>query len=349
MKKPMSTRSLFDILSEVRGTKLTKIAQIDRVIDWAPVRAVIGTVHTTGSTPTGRPSYDGLMLFKIELLRVWYGLRDEGVEEMVNDRISFSRFVGLSLAAPAPDSTTVLRFRRAMAEAGALDQALREINRQLEAQGLVVKSGAIIGASVTDSPRRPRGRKEYEAVDDRREEEGGEAAAAAMLREVPKPNVDGEARWIRKAGQLRFGYKRHTVTDPNGMILAEETTAANASDTRHFEGPLRRAGLPRGIPIYADKGYASAENRAAVRRMGCKDRIMRRAARGKGLSAREQQLNAGISRTRCRVERTFGAMRRWFHGGTARYVGLAKTHAQHVMEAIAHNLYRAPGLIVANA
>ena len=41
-----------------------------------------------------------------------------------------------------------------MAEAGALDQVLREINRQLEAQGLVVKSGAIIDASVTDSPRR---------------------------------------------------------------------------------------------------------------------------------------------------------------------------------------------------
>ena len=148
----------------------------------------------------------------------------------------------------------------------------------------------------------------YEAVADRREEEGGEAAVAAMLRAVPKPNVDGEARWIRKAGQLRFGYKRHTVTDPNGMILAEETTAANASATRHFEGPLRRA------------------------------------ARGKGLSAREQQLNAGISRTGCRIERTFGAMRRWFHGGTARYAGLAKTHAQYVMEAIAHNLYRAPGL-----
>ena len=91
-------------------------------------------------------------------------------------------------------------------------------------------------------------------MDDRREEEGGEAAAAAMLREVPKPNVDGEARWIRKAGQLRFGYKRHTVTDPNGMILAEETTAANASDTRHFEGPLRRAGLPRGHPHLRRQG-----------------------------------------------------------------------------------------------
>ena len=98
------------------------------------------------------------MLFKIELLRVWYGLSAEGVEEMVNDRISFSRFVGLSLAEPAPDSTTVLRFRSAMSEAGTLDQVLRKINRQLEAQGLVVKSEAIIDASVTDSPRRSRGR-----------------------------------------------------------------------------------------------------------------------------------------------------------------------------------------------
>ena len=96
MKKPMSTTSLFDILSDVRGTKLTKIAQIDRVIDWAPVRAVIETVYTTGSAPMGRPSFDGIMLFKIELLRVWYGLRDEGAEEMANDRISSSRFVGLA-------------------------------------------------------------------------------------------------------------------------------------------------------------------------------------------------------------------------------------------------------------
>ena len=65
------------------------------------MRAVIETVYTKGSSPTGRPSYEGLMLFKVELLRVWYGLRDEGVEEMTNDRISFSRFVGLSLAEPS--------------------------------------------------------------------------------------------------------------------------------------------------------------------------------------------------------------------------------------------------------
>ena len=94
----------------------------------------------------------------------------------------------------------------------------------------MVKSGVIIGASVTDSPHRPRGRKEYETVVDRREAEGG----AAMLREVPKPNVNGEARWIRKAGQLRFGYKRHTVTDPNGIILAEATPGTSMGS---YAGP----------------------------------------------------------------------------------------------------------------
>ena len=74
----MGTTSLLDIVSGVQGTKLTKIAQIDRVIDWTPVRAVMGTVYKKDSAPTGHPSYDGHMLFKIELQRVWYGLRDGG-------------------------------------------------------------------------------------------------------------------------------------------------------------------------------------------------------------------------------------------------------------------------------
>ncbi len=76
MKKPTGTTSLFDIVSKVR--------------------AVIETVYTKGSAPTGRQSYDGLMLLKIEPLRIWYDLSDEGVEEMVNGLISYSRLVGLA-------------------------------------------------------------------------------------------------------------------------------------------------------------------------------------------------------------------------------------------------------------
>ena len=76
----------------------------------------------------------------------------------------------------------------------------------------------------------------------------------AMLKEVVKFNVDEDARWDKKMGKLHFGYKRHTVTDENRLVLAEETTAANESGIKHLETPLKKAGLPQGTPVYADKG-----------------------------------------------------------------------------------------------
>ena len=73
-----------------------------------------------------------------------------------------------------------------------------------------------------------------------------------------------------------------------------------------------------------------------------------KATNNKPLTPREIQFNKLVSKTRYKVERTFGSMRRWFGAGTARYVGLAKMHTQHMMEAIAYNLYRSPGIIVSN-
>ena len=116
------------------------------------------------------------MLFKTELLRTWYGLSDGEVEEQVNDRLSFRRFVGLGLEDSAPDSTTVCRFRNILVEADLYDMVLEGINNQLAQKGVIVKRGAIVDASITDSPRRPRGRKEYEVVEDREEETGNAAS-----------------------------------------------------------------------------------------------------------------------------------------------------------------------------
>ena len=70
-------------------------------------RAIIEVAYTKGYKFTGRPSYDNLVLFKIELLRTWYGLSDREVEEQVNDRLPFSRFAGLGMEDIVPDSTTV--------------------------------------------------------------------------------------------------------------------------------------------------------------------------------------------------------------------------------------------------
>jgi IS5 family transposase len=271
---------------------------------------------------------------KIELLRTWYGLSDGEVEDQVNDRLSFSRFAGIGLENDVPDSTTVCRFRNILVEAGLYDNILDEINRQLEAAHVLVRHGVIVDASVTDTPRRPRGRKELEIVEDRKEKANGLEAESTFVREKIKPNVDKEARWVKKMGKLHFGYKRHTVTD------------VNESDMKHMETPLRKARLPKGASVYADKGYDSAENREILKRMKLKSRIMHKANKSHKLTDRERRVNIAISKTRYRVERTFGSIHLWFSGGCARYVGLAKTHAQHIMESIAYNLYRAPRIIV---
>jgi len=75
---------------------------------------------------------------------------------------------------------------------------------------------------------------------------------------------------------------------------------------------------------------------------------MHKATKKHKLTDREQAVNKTISKVRYKVERTFGSLHRWFGAGIARYVGLQKTHAQHIMESIAYNLYRAPGIIVSN-
>ena len=76
-----------------------------------------------------------------------------------------------------------------------------------------------------------------------------------------------------------------------------------------------------------------------------KNRIMFKSSRNRSLTHWQQVFNKIISRYRYVVERTFGSIKRWFNGGVARYKGLAKVHAQHVLQAIAYNLKRAVSLI----
>ena len=78
----------------------------------------------------------------------------------------------------------------------------------------------------------------------------------------------------KEGGKLHFGYKRHAVTDENGLILAEETTPANESDIKHLETPLKKAKRLWRTPVFADKGYDSAENKKILSRMKLKSRIM---------------------------------------------------------------------------
>jgi IS5 family transposase len=81
---------------------------------------------------------------------------------------------------------------------------LNQINSQLTGHGVSVKQGAIVDASVTPTPRKPKGKSSYTLA------EGQEPSLDKTL----QPGVDQEARWVKKSGKLQYGYKRHYLVAP---------------------------------------------------------------------------------------------------------------------------------------
>ncbi len=123
--------------------------RIDEELDWRRFGKTLRKVFK--DSKDGRPSYPPVMLFKVLLLQQWYGLSDPMAEEAIGDRFSFRRFLGLGLHEAVPDETTICRFRGRLAEKGLADKLLRELNRQLDGKGLLVKHGTLVDASLVEA------------------------------------------------------------------------------------------------------------------------------------------------------------------------------------------------------
>lgn len=342
--------SFADLAVAGRKIKSQFFAQINPIIDWRPISNLINKHYSRGMSATGQPSYAGLLLFKMGLLQTWYGLSDYEIEDRLNDSISFSKFCGLPLDKSAPDNSTLSRFRTELTEKKVYEKLFKAMNKQLEKHQIIVKKGVLVDASITDSPLRPKGKANYEIVTDREQEEitEQETAAVKMVR-VDSPGVDTEAAWIKKAGKLRYGYKKHVVTDEEGLVLGLLTTAANLNEITNLGDVLDTLEIAEGTSVKADKGHQSQKNRDLLDERKLKNHIMKKAKKNLPLTAWETRFNKVVSKTRYKIERTFGGMKRWFNSGSAKYRGLAKMHTQNLMEAIAYNLYRSPGIIVSNA
>jgi IS5 family transposase len=338
---------------EKRTRKGTFLKQINQIVEWQPIEKEINKVYKRGQSVDGRQAYAGLLIFKMLLLGIWYNMSDVEVEDHVRDSLSANSFCGLQLEDDVPDHSTLSRFRTEMVAKKAFDRLLRKMNDQLKAKKLMVKTGiAMIDATITESPRVPDERPTYEIASDRKEDEREESEKQKeedqmKLVRKKQPGVDEQARYLKKGKRLYFGYKKQIAVEEQGLIKAVHTSAANEHDSKGFVpllDQLEDEELKEGA--FTDKGYQVPDNVAYLKKRKVKNRIQHKAYRNRPLTEWEITFNKLISKKRYKVERTFGGMVRWFGCGHARYVGLAKTHAQHVLEAIAYNLYRLPGIIV---
>jgi IS5 family transposase len=342
--KLIAQPSLADAICDLRSRKIksTFFSQINTLVDWQAIEKIIDADYVKGKSAVGKPSYSGLLLFKMCLLQSWYGLSDYEVEDRLNDSISFSNFCGMPIEQVAPDHSTLSRFRTALTKTKTFEKLFSTINAQLEANNIIVKKGIIVDASVIDTPLRPKGKTKHEVTKDRQEEQ--------VVEKVYPESVDPDGTWLKKRGKYHFGFKKHHVTDQEGLVLGVLTTTASKNEIANLEDVLESVNveLPDNIPLKADKGYQSQKNEVLLKKRKLKNHILKKAYKNKPLGQWQKKFNKLVGQTRFKVERTFGSIKRWFNGGVARYRGMTKMHTQNLMEAICYNLYRSPGIIASN-
>jgi len=296
--------------------KLGRNASLERLaaeVKWYRFEKLLKPMRHDGP---GRPPFDSLLMLKALLLQQIYALSDADLEEAINDRVSFRKFLGLSLEAPSPDHTTLCRFRNRLIEHGLSEKLFGEFEFQLEKRGLILKRGTMIDASLVDSPYRPGS-------------PGGE-----------REPVDEDAKRVAREGKPggRYGYKVHIGVDQGSRLIRRiEITSANVNDTV----PADRLVCGDEEAVYADKAYAKRERSRGLRSRGIKPRIMHKTwGGGPPLTKWQQRHNRLIAPIRAQVEGVFATLKRWMHMAVVRYKGRVKNQSHWFLIALAYNMKR---------
>jgi IS5 family transposase len=297
--------------------KLGQNATLERLsaeVKWEGFEKLLSRLHPDGP---GRPPFAALLMLKALLLQQMYRLSDADLEEAINDRVSFRKFLGLSLQAASPDHSTLCRFRNRLEAAGLARRLFLEFDRQLEERGLLIRHGTMIDASLIETPARP--------------------PAADGSRAGSDPDAGLTARKGRPG--THYGYKLHVGVDCGSRLIRRLVlTAAAVNDTV----PADLLVCGDETAVYADKAYAKRARTAWLKSLGIKSRIMHKSwGGGPPLRSSQKRHNQLISVVRAEVEGVFATLKRWLGFDSVRYRGLSRNQSHVYLLALAYNMTRA--------
>jgi IS5 family transposase len=315
MHRDTSGLSFADAMVGEKGRNAC-LERIGQVVDWTRIAAVVGDLHTAAE---GRPSYPPLVMVKVLLLGQWHQLSDEGLEQALQDRLSFLRFCGFGLDEQTPDRNTIWRFRKLLAERGLEQALLAEIGRQLDRHSLVLKQGTLLDATLVEA----------QAAKPKRGKDGATGVSS----------VDPDARWTRKYGKFHFGYQAHIgVDEDSSLIRKAELRPANVNESAVADDLI--SGDEQAV--YADKAYENKHRRRRLKAQGIKDRILHRSHKNQSeLPRLQRRRNELIKPIRRKVEKVFGTLKRSYRYTRVRFYSLRTNAVDLCLLAIAYNLKRA--------
>jgi transposase, IS5 family len=330
-------------------------AAVDHSVDWNRIEEELSVIH---SSRMGRPAITPLLLFKTVLIQRFYNLGDEAAEDALNDRKSFARFVGLPLDQPAPDHSSISRFRSELVRRGLMDKLIAALTTQIQAKGLILKQGTLMDATFVTSaahppsaPRQPKdkpkpGPAEAAAPPAPKAPDAKETPVAQAVPAAPaedddpftagkRSRVDPDARWAKKGSKAYFGYKLHiAVDDEHRIVRTHRLTPANVNDCEI--GP--ELVQPDGGAHYGDKGYPSQPLRDKLAAHGLADGIMQLGTKHYPLSPASRRRNRLLAGIRSKVEGVFAESKCRLGLLRARYIGLDKVQLECDLVVFAFNL-----------
>jgi len=310
----MNQRSFASIeyaMKKKRTRREKFLSEMERIVPWARLVAVIQPLYPT-SGRVGRQPIGVATMLRMYFLQQWYGLADEAVEDAIYDSQALRDFVGIDLSRESvPDATTLLKFRRLL-ENNDLTRALfEEINAHLSQQGLLMRAGTIVDATIIAAP------SSTKNADNTR---------------------DPEMHQTKKGNQWFFGLKAHIGVDAeSGLVHSLTATAANAADVSQTQHLLHG----EETDAFADAGYTGVEKRDEITEAQAEGDIrsdlnwhvaMRRGTLKKMVEGEYKELITALehakAQVRARVEHPFHVVKNLFSHKKARYKGLAKNQAQ---------------------
>jgi len=297
----------------------------------------------------GRPPFDPVMMFKILVVQAMDNLSDERAEFLINDRMSFMRFLGLSLADRVPDARTIWLFREKLTKAGAIEGLFARFDAALRASGFIAMSGQIVDATLVAAPKQRNTQDEKQAIKEGRVPEAWKAKPAKLRQK------DRDARWTVKFKKAKpredgsappcdlaipvFGYQNHVSIDCGFGFIRRWA----ATDAAAYEGGRLREGLldktNTAASVWADTAYRSKANEAFMKKNGFRSHVHRKKPKGKPMSVFTRRANAIKSKVRSRVEHVF-AEEKDRMGLFIRTIGIARARVKIGMANLVYNFKR---------
>jgi len=291
---------LFD--QDFRLEKLSKLGdpleKLNKGINFELFRCLLENSLTKLSKGKGgRPPYDYVLMFKILILQRYYNLSDDQSEYQICDRLSFMRFLGLTISDDIPDSKTIWNFREQITDLSLEEKLFKLFLKELERLDLVVNEGKIIDASFVEVPKQRNNKENNKTI------KAGGIPKDWKDKPHKMAQKDTDARWTKKRNQSYFGYKNHLKTCSKSKIITKyKVTNASVHDSQVMEDLLEEE-KDKGENFYADSAYTGEKQEETIIKKGVINQVCEKGYKNSPLTQEQIKNNKKKSKIRVRVVR----------------------------------------------